>query len=81
MAEGALAASRAQVAISITGFTEGGPGQPAGLVHLACAGRGRSTTHTRASFGDIGRADVRLGALRVALSMMRDQLRPAADAA
>jgi nicotinamide-nucleotide amidase len=74
MAEGALAHSRAHVALSITGFTEGGPGQPAGLVHFACARRGGPTTHRRESFGDIGRAEVRIAALRVGLTMLAEQL-------
>lgn len=74
MAEGALAHSRAHVALSITGFTEGGPGQPAGLVHFACARRAGPTTHRRECFGDIGRAEVRIAALRVALTMLAEQL-------
>jgi nicotinamide-nucleotide amidase len=75
MAEGALAHSRADIAVSITGFAEGAPGQPAGLVHFACARRGDgAAVHRMERFGDIGRAEVRLGALRVALAMMRDAL-------
>lgn len=74
MAEGALAHSHAHLAVSITGFTEGGPGQPAGLVHFACANRDGAVTHRREQFGDVGRADVRLGALRVALGLLRDGL-------
>jgi nicotinamide-nucleotide amidase len=74
MAEGALAQSRAHVALSITGFTEAGPGQPAGLVHFACARRGGPTIHRREAFGDIGRAEVRVAALRVALEMLVKQL-------
>lgn len=74
MAEGALANSRAHVTASITGFTEGAPGQPAGLVHFACARQGGPTLHRVERFGDIGRADVRLGALRVALRMLHDGL-------
>jgi len=75
MAEGAIAGSRADVALAITGFTEGGPGQPAGLVHFACARRGGGPpTHRREAFGDVGRAEVRLGALRVGLAMMADEL-------
>ncbi|MDB5445994.1 MAG: cinA [Phenylobacterium sp.] len=83
MAEGALAHSHADVAVSITGFTEGGPGQPAGLVHFASARTGRPTRHLVKRFGDIGRAGVRLGALETALCLMRDQLigTPEADAA
>jgi nicotinamide-nucleotide amidase len=74
MAEGALASSHADIAASITGFAEGGPGQPAGLVHFACARSGRTTTHRLMEFGDVGRAQVRLRALGTALAMMRDQL-------
>jgi len=83
MAEGALARSRADIAASITGFAEGGPGQPAGLVHFACARTGRPTTHRLMRFGDVGRAEVRVRALGVALGMMRDQmvLAPKVDAA
>src|SRR5690349_7197615 len=36
MAEGAIAHSPAEIAVSITGYAEGGPGEPAGLVHFAC---------------------------------------------
>src|SRR5882757_4583558 len=66
MAEGALARSQANVAVSITGFTEGGPGQPAGLVHFACARHGRPTAHRKQELGDIGRAKVRIAALETA---------------
>ena len=74
MAEGALTRSKADVAVAITGFTEGAPGQPAGLVHFACARTGRPTTHQEMRFGDVGRAQVRIRALETALKMMRDQL-------
>ncbi len=81
MAEGALARSKANLAVSITGFTEGAPGQPAGLVHLACARRGRPTAHVEKRFGDVGRAEVRIKALEAALIMLRDQLLGTAKAA
>lgn len=81
MAEGALAHSQADVAVSITGFAEGGPGQPAGLVHFAAARKGRATRHQKMSYGDIGRAELRVRALETALTMMRDALIGAADAA
>lgn len=81
MAEGALAHSRADVTLSITGFTDAGPGQPAGLVHFACARRGGPARHQAENFGDIGRADVRLGALRVALALMHEGLSALARAA
>jgi nicotinamide-nucleotide amidase len=74
MAEGALAHSHAHLAVSITGFAEGGPGQPAGLVHFACAREGRSTRGEVMRFGDIGRAAVRVAALETALALLRDAL-------
>jgi nicotinamide-nucleotide amidase len=80
MADGALAHSRAEIAVSITGFAEGGPGQPAGLVHFACARRNRPTRHLEQRFGDIGRAALRLKALETALALLRDQLAGAPDA-
>jgi nicotinamide-nucleotide amidase len=81
MAEGALARSQADLAVSITGFAEGGPGQTAGLVHFAVARTGRSTRHRRACFGDVGRAEVRLRALETALEMLRESLGDAPPAA
>ena len=74
MAEGALARSHADIAVSITGFTEGGPGQPAGLVHFACARRACPTTHRKLELGDVGRAKVRIAALETALAMLADRL-------
>ena len=83
MAEGALAQSRGDVAVAITGFTESGPGpdQPGGLVHFAAARHGRPTDHKVMRFGEIGRAGVRLKALDVALGMLRAQMTETADAA
>jgi nicotinamide-nucleotide amidase len=81
MAEGALAQSRAHVAVSITGFTDGAPGLPAGLVHFACASRGAPIRHRVEHFGPVGRAEVRLSALRVALRLMHEGLVALARAA
>ncbi|WP_296596268.1 CinA family protein [Phenylobacterium sp.] len=78
MAEGAVAASRAHLAVSITGFAEG---PEAGLVHLACARRGGPTRIRTERFGDVGRAEVRLGALRAGLQLFADGLRDLARAA
>jgi nicotinamide-nucleotide amidase len=76
MAEGALAHSRADIALSITGFAgKGAPGEPSGLVHFACAHRGGRTFHRSRSFGDIGRAAIRVACLKVALEMMLEGLR------
>lgn len=82
MAEGALAHSEADLAVSVTGFAEGGPDQPAGLVHFACAAKGRPTTHRVMRFGEVGRAEVRIRALETALGLLLDQMmQPSADAA
>ncbi|MGI4733197.1 MAG: CinA family protein [Janthinobacterium lividum] len=73
MAEGALAASDAQLTLAITGFAgPGAPGDEAGLVHFACARSGRDTCHREEHFGDIGRGGVRRACLEVALQMMLD---------
>jgi nicotinamide-nucleotide amidase len=74
MAEGALAHSDADIAVSITGFTESGPGQPAGLVHFASARRGRPTAHRKVELGEVGRAKVRLAALETSLAMLMEQM-------
>lgn len=79
MAQGAIAASNAHVAVSITGFTEGGPGQPAGLVHFGCARRGGPTEHREEQFGAVGRAEVRLRALKTALTLLLDAVRMQAN--
>ena len=75
MAEGAIANSGADVAVSITGFAgEGAPGDPAGLVHFAVALRGGSTWHEMHRFPVRDRAGVRLMSLRVALRMLHDRI-------
>jgi len=73
MAEGAIERSRADVAVSVTGVAgpDGGTAtKPVGLVHFACARRGRATVAREARFGDIGRANVRLASVRVALELL-----------
>ncbi|MBV8106945.1 MAG: CinA family protein [Hyphomicrobiales bacterium] len=73
LAEGALEASRASVAVSVTGVAgpDGGTAlKPVGLVHFACAMRGAATVAREARFGDIGRANVRLASVRVALELL-----------
>ena len=77
MAEGALARSHGHIAVSVTGFAEGGPGEEPGLVHFASARTGRATLHREHHFGDIGRAAVRLRRLEVALQMMLERLNSA----
>jgi nicotinamide-nucleotide amidase len=72
MADGAIRRSKADVAVSITGWVEdaGDPERPAGLVHFACARRGGYTHHRQARFGNIGRGRLRIECLRVALKML-----------
>jgi len=83
MADGAIKRSKADVAVSITGWAEevGDPEQPGGLVHFACARRGGQTVHRCEGFGAVGRAEVRLRALRVALGLLHDALGDRAAAA
>jgi nicotinamide-nucleotide amidase len=73
MAEGALALSRAQIAIAVTGVA--GPGsdsqaKPAGLVHLAAARDGKDTLHEKREFGDAGRDAVRRASVEAALDLV-----------
>ena len=73
MAEGALAHSRADVTVAITGVAGPGGGsdeKPVGLVHFASARRGGDTIHVEKRFGDLGRAAVRRAAVMTALEML-----------
>ena len=72
MAEGALARSRAHIAVSITGFADSGD-EP-GLVHFACARGGRITAHREEHFGAVGRGATRVRAMEVAIEMMTEML-------
>lgn len=72
MAEGALARSQADIALAVTGFA--GEGDEPGLVHFACARRGRSTAHEEAHFGDTGRGQIRLATLEAAIRLMMRML-------
>ena len=73
MAAGALAHSRAGLAVSVTGIAGPGGGsaaKPEGLVHFACARRGGATAHARVEFGALGRDRVRAASVRHALEML-----------
>ena len=77
MAEGALAASDAHIAVSITGVAGPGGGsalKPVGLVHFATARANGPILHRRELFGDIGREEVRMAAVRAALEMIRERV-------
>jgi len=72
MAEGALARSRAHIALAVTGFADSGD-EP-GLVHFACARAGRRTLHREEHFGPVGRGATRVESMRVAVEMMTEML-------
>lgn len=74
MAEGAIANSRADRSVAITGIAGPGGGsaaKPVGLVHFAAARRGGATEMEVRRFGDIGRQEIRMAAVVVALEMLR----------
>ena len=74
MAEGAIGASRADIAVAVTGIAGpggGSAGKPVGLVHFAVAVRGSPTVHAEHRFGDIGRSAVRLATVKAALEMVK----------
>lgn len=78
MAEGALARSPAEIAVAVTGIA--GPGgatetKPEGLVHFACARRGRETVSGPVEFGAQGRGAVRAASVLHALGLIADAAR------
>lgn len=78
MAEGALANSRANIAVSITGVAGPGGGtrmKPVGTVHLACARENRAVLHEMLQLGDIGRDAIRMAAVEAALNLIQAQTR------
>lgn len=77
MAEGAVAASRAHVAVAITGVAGPGGGsdaKPVGLVHFGLAREGRPTRHLERRYGDLGRSEIRLRAVADALRLLDSAL-------
>ena len=79
MAEGALRASLADLAVSVTGVAgpDGGTAEkPVGLVHFACARRGKPTVAREERFGAIGREAVRLASVRVGLDLLAAAVGP-----
>ena len=78
MAEGALARSKADLALGITGFAgPAGPYHEAGLVHMALAQRAQPTVHGEKQFGWIGRGAIRVKSLEVMLDMLEQALEQA----
>ena len=78
MAEGALAESRANMSVSITGIAGPGGGtpmKPVGTVHIAVARENKAILHELCQFGDIGRAEIRLETLKAALLLMDEMIK------
>lgn len=72
MATGAREAAKTALAVSITGVAGpggGSAGKPVGLVHFGCA-TPQGLVHDKRLFGDIGREEVRLESVRVALGLL-----------
>lgn len=77
MATGALAHSRASLAVSITGIAGPGgetPTKPVGLVHFGIAVRGGASRAVERRFGDLGRSRVRRLALDQALALLESSV-------
>jgi len=71
MAEGALARSKADIAVSVTGIAGPGGGsadKPVGTVHIAIAAKGRPTEHLHCRFADNGRRAIRLATVKTVLT-------------
>ena len=74
MAEGALARSNADVAVSITGIAGPGgatPGKPVGLVYFGLAREHMRSQTVERRFGDIGRDAIREASVSFAIELLR----------
>lgn len=74
MAEGAIAKSRADISVAVTGIAgpDGGtPEKPVGLVHLAAANRNGATIHQEQRFGDLGRHEIQLATVLAAFDLLK----------
>lgn len=77
MAAGAVAHSRAQIAVAVTGVAGPGGGsaeKPVGLVHLCVQAQGRPARHREMRYGDIGRSAIRMATVTTALDMLFEEL-------
>lgn len=77
MAEGALAHSKADLAIAVTGIAgpDGGSAdKPIGLVHFAVARHDRKTLHREMRFGDLGRSEIRRRSVLAAFELVNEML-------
>ncbi len=79
MAYGALANSRGDIAVSITGVagpSGGSAEKPVGLVWIGIAMQGETPTATECRFGPLGRAEIRRLTTEKALKLILEKLRP-----
>jgi nicotinamide-nucleotide amidase len=77
MAEGALEASNAHVAVSITGIAGPGGGtrlKPVGTVHIATARSNQALYHREEFFEFETREEIQLAAVQAALQSLRDRV-------
>lgn len=76
MAEGALEASNAHLAVAVTGVAGPGgtPMKPMGTVHIATARANQRIMHKEEFFEEDTREGVQLAAVQSALQMLRDRL-------
>ncbi len=74
MAEGAIAKSRADISVAVTGIAgpDGGSAEkPVGLVHLAASRRNGATIHEEKRFGDLGRHEIQLATVLAAFDLLK----------
>ena len=77
MASGAVQRLGVGLAVAITGIAGPGGGsaeKPVGLVHFASATANGEVRHRERRFGDVGRDEVRLASVKVALEMLSERL-------
>ena len=77
MAAGALERAGVQLTVAITGVAGPGGGtadKPVGLVHFATAAEGGEVIAREMRFGDLGRSEVRLEAVKTALELLLTRL-------
>jgi len=77
MAEGALEASDAHIAVAVTGVAGpggGSPMKPVGTVHFATARSNGPILHRLERFGDIGRSQIRMASVHIALELLRSRI-------
>ncbi len=77
MAEGALAHSQGEIAVSCTGIAGPGGGnesKPVGLVYLALARTGLKTRELECRFGALGRDPIRMRTVEAALQLLADSI-------